>query len=354
MARRALILIVDDEPLNIDYIQQELEDLGYATVSAHNGKEALRRVEADSPDLILLDVRMPLMDGFEVCRALKSSDATRLIPIVIMTTLDGIEDRIKGIEVGADDFLTKPVNQRELVARIRTALRLRETMDRKLHELRQVKDHFARFVPEAVRRLVAENPDAPALDKRERDVSVLFVDISGYSQLSERVAPAELNALVEQYFSRFMDEIQTRGGDINETAGDGVMAIFEDPNPASHAVKAVDTALAVQAATAALNRDRAGQPVGIHIGINSGVALVGSTRFEGFRGTRWTFTASGPVTNLAARLAAAARAGEVIAGPETVRRLGDRYRFELLPREHLKNITEAIQLHRILGRSAAG
>lgn len=131
-------------------------------------------------------------------------------------------------------------------------------MDRKLHELRQVKDHFARFVPEAVRRLVAENPDAPALDKRERDVSVLFVDISGYAQLSERVAPAELNALVEQYFSRFMDEIQTRGGDIDETAGDGVMAIFENADPDIHAAKAVDTALALQAATAALNRDRRG------------------------------------------------------------------------------------------------
>jgi putative two-component system response regulator len=134
------ILIVDDEPFNIDYLEQELEDLGYATVSARNGREALEKVAAEAPDLILLDVMMPLMDGFTVCRILKENDETRLIPIVIMTALDGIDERIKGIEAGADDFLIKPVNQRELLARIQTALRLKHTVDRKVHALRQAKD----------------------------------------------------------------------------------------------------------------------------------------------------------------------------------------------------------------------
>ena len=183
------ILIVDDEPLNVDYLQQELEELGYDTMSARDGQEALECVATDPPDLILLDILMPVMDGFEVCRALKGDDSTRLIPIVIMTTLDGIDDRIKGIEAGADDFLTKPVNQRQLIARLQTSLRLKHTVDRKLRELRQIKDHFAKFIPESVKRLVAENPEAPELDKRERDVSVLFVDISGYSRLTERVMP---------------------------------------------------------------------------------------------------------------------------------------------------------------------
>ncbi len=349
MMRPSRILIVDDEPLNIDYLEQELQELGYETVSARDGQEALDRVAVDAPDLIVLDVRMPVMDGFTVCRTLKASETTRLIPIVIMTTLDGLEDRIKGIEAGADDFLTKPVNQRELIARIRTTLRLKHTVDKTLHELRQIKDHFAKFVPEAVKRLVIENPEAPALAKRERDVSVLFVDISGYVQLSERLAPAELNALVERYFSTFVDRIHEGGGDINETAGDGLMVIFEDPDATAHAIRAADTALALQTATEGLNRDSAGAPLAIHIGINSGLALVGSTRFEGLRGTRWTFTASGTVTNLAARLAAAAGAGEIVAGPETVRRLGDRYRLEPLDHKHLKNITESIRLHRILG-----
>jgi DNA-binding response OmpR family regulator len=140
MMHPSKILIVDDEPFNIDYLEQELEDLGYATVSARNGREALEKVAAEAPDLILLDVMMPLMDGFTVCRILKGDDETRLIPIVIMTALDGIDERIKGIEAGADDFLIKPVNQRELLARIQTALRLKHTVDRKIHALRQAKD----------------------------------------------------------------------------------------------------------------------------------------------------------------------------------------------------------------------
>ncbi|HSF32953.1 MAG TPA: response regulator [Candidatus Tectomicrobia bacterium] len=351
MIRPSKILIVDDEPFNVDYLEQELGDLGYATVSASNGQEALDKVAAESPDLIMLDVMMPIMDGFEVCRILKGNDDTRLIPIVIMTALDGIDDRIKGIEAGADDFLTKPVNQRELLARIQTALKLKHTVDRKLGELRHIKDHFAKFVPEAVRRLVVANPEAPELTKRERDVSVLFLDISGYAHLSERLPPEALNALVERYFSTFLDHIHDAGGDINETAGDGFMAIFQDTDSRVHTIKALDTALTLLTATAALNGANRAQPLSIHMGVNSGLALVGSTRFEGLRGTRWTFTASGPVTNLAARLAGIAAAGQILAGPETVRRLGDRYRLEKLGREHLKNIGGDIELHSVLGRS---
>ena len=146
MIRPSKILIVDDEPFNIDYLEQELEDLGYVTVSARNGREALEKVTVEAPDLILLDVMMPIMDGLTVCRILKGDNETRLIPIVIMTALDGIDDRIKGIEAGADDFLTKPVNQRELLARIQTTLRLKHTVDQKLSELRRVKDHLTLLV----------------------------------------------------------------------------------------------------------------------------------------------------------------------------------------------------------------
>jgi adenylate cyclase len=344
---RSRILIVDDEPFNVDYLEQELEDLGYRTLSAGNGQEALERVAGEPPDLILLDVMMPVMDGFTACRLLKSNEETRMIPVVIMTALDGFEDRIKGIEAGADDFLTKPVNQRELVARIETSLRLKHALDRKLGELRRIKDHYAKFVPEAVKRLIAANPDAPDLAKGERDVTVLFLDVSGYARLSEQVTPERLNALIERYFSAFLDRIQDGGGDINETAGDGFMAIFQDPDPPGHAVRAVDTALALQGATEALNRENRDSPIAIRIGLSSGTALVGSTRFEGLRGARWTFTASGTVTNLAARLAGIADAGQILAGPETAGRLGDRYRLDPVRSERLKNIGQAIDLFRV-------
>src|SRR5262245_40416096 len=341
MAQQSTILIVDDEPFNVDLLEQQLEEFGYATVSASNGQEALDKVAAEAPDLILLDVMMPVMAGFTVCRILKENDETRLIPIVIMTALGAIEDRIRGIEAGADDFLTKPVDERELLARIQTTLRLKHTIDRKLGELRRIKDHFAKFVPETVKRLVAANPDAPELAKRERDVTVLFLDISGYSRLSERLPPESLNALVERYFSTFLDLIHAAGGDVNETSGDGFMAIFQD---AQHASTAADTALALLTATQDLNSENTVQPLAVHIGLNSGVALVGSTRFEGVRGARWTFTASGTVTNLASRLADIAQAGEILIGLETARRLGERYQLQQLGWEQLKKIdTPAVE-----------
>src|SRR5215510_9128309 len=188
MLHPSKILIVDDEPFNVDYLEQELEDLGYITVNARNGREALEKVALEAPDLILLDVMMPIMDGLTTCRILKEDDETRLIPIVIMTALDGFEDRLKGIEAGADDFLTKPVNERELLARLQTTLKLKRTVDRRMDELRRVRDHFAKFVPEAVKRLVTANPEAPALArKHEQDVTVLFLDISGFTRLSEQL-----------------------------------------------------------------------------------------------------------------------------------------------------------------------
>ncbi len=182
---------------------------------------------------------------------------------------------------------------------------------------------------------------------------MLFLEISGYTRLSEQLPPNQLNWLVERYFAAFLDQIQEAGGDINETAGDGFMAIFQDVDGRPHAVAAVDTALALLDATKALNEANATQPLSIHIGLNSGLALVGSTRFAGVRGTRWTFTASGPVTNLAARLAATAGDGQLLVGPETVRRLGDGYRVERLGHACLKNLDEAVEICRILGPSMA-
>jgi DNA-binding response OmpR family regulator len=144
--RRSSILIVDDEPLNVDYLEQTLVDLGYETIRAANGPEALAKVAADAPDLILLDVMMPGMDGFTVCRLLKDQEETQLIPIVIMTALDAKADRIAGIQAGADDFLTKPVDEAELAARIATALQHKSAVDHRVGELRTLKEQVSQFV----------------------------------------------------------------------------------------------------------------------------------------------------------------------------------------------------------------
>ena len=267
----------------------------------------------------------------------------------ILPTKDA-DEAYSGVAVtGHSEVALKFMNHKELRMRPRT------TMERQHHAeadaWRQLGEYFAKFVPETVQRRVAANLEAPELSMRECDVSVLFIDISGYSYLSERLSPDALNTLIERYFSTFLDCIYEAGGDINEIAGDGLMAIFQGASPQQHAVSAAAAALAILAATEALNRDNHVQPLTVHQGLNSGVALVGLTRLNGQYGTRWTFTARGPMTNLAARLADEAKPGQILVGTETVRRLDKRYRFQRLGYEHFKNITAPIEVYCLLGPS---
>jgi len=191
-----------------------------------------------------------------------------------------------------------------------------------VEDLQHVRDHLTKFVPQTVMRLIEANPTAPEMEKKERDVSVLFVDISSYARLSESLQREQVNSIVERYFSGFLDCIHANEGDINETAGDGLMVIFTDADGQRHARRAVQTALELLDRTAQLNAQLTGMtPIAIHIGINSGPALVGPTKLEGASGTRWTYTALGQVTNVAARIAALGEAGAILVGPETARRI---------------------------------
>jgi class 3 adenylate cyclase len=220
---------------------------------------------------------------------------------------------------------------------------------RRVEILESIRASLAKFVPKTVQTLIEQAPEAPELDKREVDVSVLFVDIVGYTRLSARLEPERVNRLVERYFGSYLDEILRRGGDVNETAGDGLMVIFQDGEPRRHARAAVLTALGILRRTRQINAELAGEsePIAVHIGVNSGRATVGATKIEGATGTRWTYTASGQVTNLAARLAAIAEGDAVLGGPETRARLGTEFLFEEVGVQALKNIEEPIRVFRV-------
>ena len=206
--------------------------------------------------------------------------------------------------------------------------------------LERVKRGLDRFVPDTVRRLIEDNPDAPALQKVSKDVTVLFLDIEGYARLSEAFTREEMNALVERYFSLYLADIRDERGDINETAGDGLMMLFQEGTPEEHAAAAVRTALAIRAKTAAANAQRSGRmpPIAVNIGISSGECHVGSTRLHSAAGDRWTFTATGPVTNLAARLEEQATGGQILASSATACRVRGRFLFHSLGLLRLKNI----------------
>ncbi len=346
---QAKILVVDDEEKNVKLMEAMLLPRGYQIIKAFNGQEALQQVAEQTPDLILLDVMMPIMNGFDVCKKLKDDPETRLIPIVIMTALGQVEDRVKGIEAGADDFLTKPVNRDELMARIQTSLRLKEAVQKKVDKLRGAQEYLAKFVPQSVLRQLQENPEAPALEKTDQDMSALFVDVSGYTKLSEDMRQTA-DFMVEKYFSRYLDAIHAHGGDVTETSGDGLMVVFPGNDPKEHAINATKAALEILQKTDELNQQLKGifDPIAVHIGINSGIALIGPTKYEGASGARWTYTALGPAVNLAARIAGVAEGGMICIGPETARRIEGQFATKELGKKQLKNVRGEVAIYQVV------
>jgi class 3 adenylate cyclase len=230
----------------------------------------------------------------------------------------------------------------ETNAELRTAVRRVEILE-------SIRTNLAKFVPRTVQDLIERAPEAPELDKREVDVTVLFVDLVGYTRLTQRLDPGRVNELVERCFGAYLDEILRRGGDVNETAGDGLMAIFRDADPRRHARQAVKCALAILRRTRELNETLRGlpEPVAVHIGVNSGLATVGATKIEGTNGTRWTYTASGQVTIVAARLAALAQRDEILVGVETRKRLGAEVPLEDLGERPLRNVEAPVRVFRL-------
>ena len=244
----------------------------------------------------------------------------------------------------------------ERLAEIYAALEIRNrelagALDR-VTFLERVKRGLDRFVPDTVRRALEKNPDTTALQKRTQDVTVLFLDIEGYARLSEQLRREELTALIEQYFSLFLSDVRAEGSDINETAGDGLMILFQAGEPEDHAAAAVRAALAIRDKTDAANREaeNAHPPIAVNIGISSGECDVGLIRFRGVAGERWTFTATGPVTNLAARLGDHGRRGQVLVTAETARRLRGRFVLRHLGALRLKNISSPVEAWEVNGR----
>lgn len=221
---------------------------------------------------------------------------------------------------------------------------------KKIELLETIESHMAKFVPETVKEQIKDSPQEPHLEKRAMDVSVLFLDIAGYTRMSENVAAGKMNFLLESYFSSFLDDIYKNHGDINETAGDGLMIIFKDADPQRHALNALNTAIAIQSNVRQVNDDLEGfaEPVDINIGINSGEAMVGSSRFEGIGGDRWTYTATGPVTNIASRIGALAINGQTLLGQETADRVEGLFEIKELGPKELKNVSEPVMVYELV------
>jgi class 3 adenylate cyclase len=237
----------------------------------------------------------------------------------------------------------------KLAANVLTNVRKHWKMSQEKLNMDQILTHLRPFVPETVQRIVEKDPSAPSLEKRDVDVSILFLDIAGYTKISESLTQEKVNFIIEKYFSSFFDVIYAHDGDVNETAGDGLMVIFQG-GVKEHAVNAAKGALDVRRRTLEINEELKGRfdPVHVNMGINSGVASVGMTRFHGASGTRMTYTASGSVTNLAARIGAAATNGDILVGPETARRIQDEIPLHDRGLMRFKNVKEEARVFSLI------
>jgi len=320
----AHILVVDDTPANVKLLADVLGARGYAVSTAASGKEALAKVAADAPDLVLLDVVMPEMSGYEVCKALRADPATARLPVVMVTALDPGQERVKGIEAGADDFLTKPINQPELMARVRSLLRVKQLWDEladlnrtletrvaeqvaQLERLGRLKRFFSPQLAEAIVSGGAEDP----LKSHRRDITVVFLDLRGFTAFAETAEPEEVMGVLREYHTEMGKLILHWEGTLERFTGDGMMIFFNDPtpvpDPAERAVR-MAAAMRERVAELAVGWKKTGFDLDFGIGIAHGYATLGAIGFEG----RVDYGAIGTVTNLSARLCAEAKPGQVL------------------------------------------
>jgi class 3 adenylate cyclase len=318
------ILVVDDTLQNVKLLADLLTAKGYAVTTAASGPEALERVGREPVDLVLLDVVMPQMSGYEVCRRLREQPATALLPVVMVTALDPGPERVKGLEAGADDFLTKPINQLELLARVRSLLRIKALHDQltelnrtleqrveeqvaQLERLGRLKRFFSPALAEAIVSGGAEDP----LRTHRREITVVFLDLRGFTSFAETAEPEEVMGVLREYHGAMGALVLAHDGTLERFAGDGIMVFFNDPVPVPDpAERAVRMALAMRERVDGLKVQwrKHGFELDLGVGIAQGYATLGAIGFEG----RWDYAAIGTVSNLAARLCGEAAPGMVL------------------------------------------
>ena len=361
------ILVVDDVPLNVKLLADLLDAKGYTVITASSGPQALKLIESDAPDLVLLDVMMPGMSGYEVCEKIRSDPEHAMLPVVLVTALDPAAERARGLNAGADDFLSKPVGQAELLARVRSLLRIKSlyeevqarkaelldwnaTLERRVAEGVQQVENLGRlkrfFSPQLAELIVAGGADDP-LKSHRRDITVVFLDLRGFTAFTETADPEEVMGVLSEYHAAMGRLILEHEGTLERFTGDGIMIFFNDPLPIPDAAsRAARMALEMQREVAALavGWKRRGYDLQMGIGIAQGFATIGGIGFPG----RIDYGAIGTVTNLAARLCGEAVGGETLMSQRAVGALPADVRTERLDDLTLKGFQRPVAAYRLL------
>ena len=366
---RPLILAVDDYPENLEIVRVRLESQGYDVVTAANGREALERAYDLHPDVILLDIVMPEMDGIAVTKKLKADEAMRAIPIVLLTAKSEIQDIVAGLEAGGDDYLTKPFDQATLVARVRSLMRikslydtvesqkkelsefnrsLKERVDQQVAELERASSLRRFLPPQLADALMSQGADARILEHHRREIVVLFCDLRGFTNFAETAEPEEVMALLNAYHATLGPLVHAAGGTLERFVGDGLMVFFNDPIPCDDpAARAIRLAVDMRERATELARDwsQRGYTIGFGIGIAQGYATLGRIGFEG----RFDYAAIGTVTNVAARLCAEAQDGQILITQRVASEIASIANTAAIGEVQLKGLSRPVAVHNVEG-----
>jgi class 3 adenylate cyclase len=352
------ILIVDDEPFNLDLLEQELGEYDYAIERAGDGIEALEKTESFRPDVILLDYMMPRMNGLEVVKHLRAHPTHKGTPVILLTAKATQEDKVAGLDAGADDYVTKPFDSFELLARVRAMLRLKEMHDtleewnrtlsdkvnqqvRELERMARLKRYLA---PQIAETILTE--DEVLFKTHRREITIVFLDLRGFTAFSDNAEPEEVMDFLRHYHAEMGRLVFKFEGTLERFVGDGIVVIFNDPIPCDdHAQKAARMALEMRDRVKELRAEwrKKGYDLDLGVGLAAGYATLGTMGFEG----RMDYGTVGNLPNLAARLCAEAKGGQILTDQKTMSRLEEQFDAEPMQELNLKGISRAVLAYNI-------
>jgi len=351
----ARILVVDDNLHNVDMLVRRLQRTGYEVSPAFGGKEAIELLEQNEYDLVVLDIMMPEVNGLAVLEHIRKSKNVSELPVIMATAKDQSEDIVEAMKIGANDYVTKPIDFPVLVARIKTQLALKHANDENTRLLKQLEDRnefikslFGRFISDEVVEQLLETPSGAELGGELRELSILFADIRGFTSLSESLSPEQVVTLLNNYLGIMTEIIDSYGGTVNEFYGDGLLAFFGAPVAnGEHARIAVGCALAMKAGMAEVNRRNreCGLPeIDMGLAVNSGEVIVGNVGSE----KRFKYGVIGSAVNIASRVQSSAENGTILVTRSCSDALGDCFKFSDYREIEVKGLSQPVEICQVV------
>ncbi len=346
MPESTTILVADDTRMTVELIHEILSLHGYHVVEAYDGLEAMEKLQHEQPDLLILDVNMPRMDGYEVCRRVKTNPITAHIPVLMLSAMSSVKHRVQGLSLGAEDYIVKPFRADELLARVQAHLRTKREVEALRLSKEYIRATFERYVAPAVVEKLLSEPDAITLGGTRCTITVLFADINGFTHLTEKLQPEHSMRLLNDFLTLAGRAVLEQEGTLDKFTGDSVMALFNAPLPQKdHPYRAVMAAINIRRRLARyVCPDTPDGKLHFKIGISSGEAVVGNAGMPDMM----NYTAIGDTVNIAKRLEESGQPDQILINETTYRAVRHRVSARFLGSRHLRGRNAPVKVYELL------